>query len=370
MFLTKLKSITPELGLAVVVLLAGGLLASGGNSKPNTPKAPAAQAAAPKPAAQPAPKPAGPGRLLVWNETRFVFYTPDGKEGDSLPAHPDKRIIHRPAVSPDGKWVAFLGQEDPAVSDLGFTRHHVFVRAADGTGEGKKIPVNATTLFWSADGKRLVATEVFPAKEIKDLACVTWSIDPQTGEKTDLNLPKLTIVEAATPDGKAFVGQVLDLAQMKIHLAGLTADGQTVTKLAELRNEAPHARVSPDGTKVLYRDYDPDDKPGKDEHHLMRLYVFDLKAMKKERLAEVPNNALVIGYCWAPDGKKVAYTWKQAKPGVPLAGNTDNMNDPKINTETESFLVIADADGKNPKTVLSRKAQFAPTTMLGDIDWR
>src|SRR5262249_49812322 len=155
--------------------------------------------------------------------------------------------------------------------------------------------------------------EVLTAKEPKDLACVTWSIDPQTGEKTNLNLPKLVMVEVATADGKAFVGMTLDAVQLKIHLARISADGKTVTKLAEVQNEGPRSRVSPDGMKVLYQDYDPDEKPGKDDHRLMRLFVFDLKAMKRERLAEVPMNAQVMGYCWSPDGKKVAYTWRQAK---------------------------------------------------------
>jgi hypothetical protein len=46
------------------------------------------------------------------------------------------------------------------------------------------------------------------------------------------------------------------------------------------------------------------------------------------------------------------------------------MNDPKVNTETESHLIICDASGKNPKTVMSVKAPSAPTITLGGIDWR
>ena len=73
---------------------------------------------------------------------------------------------------------------------------------------------------------------------------------------------------------------------------------------------------------------------------------------------------------WSPDGKRLAYTWKQVKPGVPLAENTNNMNDPKINTQIESFMVIADADGSNPKTILSGKSSRSTTISIGKMDWR
>src|SRR5262249_7011567 len=156
------------------------------------------------------------------------------------------------------------------------------------------------------------------AKEPKDVGFATWSVDPESGEKTNLNLPKLALVSATAPDGRAFFGMTFDLDQKKLWLVRITTDDKKVTKLTELQTEGPNPRVSPDGGKVLFHDFAPDEKPAKDDHHLRRLYVLDLKTMKRERLAEVPLNALVISYCWSPDGKKVAYVWKQTKPGVPL----------------------------------------------------
>jgi hypothetical protein len=77
-----------------------------------------------------------------------------------------------------------------------------------------------------------------------------------------------------------------------------------------------------------------------------------------------------MSYCWSPDGKQMAYTWRQAHPGVPLAENTKNMDDPKLNTETESQLVIADMNGKNATTLMSAKSPRATTITIGPLDWR
>jgi hypothetical protein len=46
------------------------------------------------------------------------------------------------------------------------------------------------------------------------------------------------------------------------------------------------------------------------------------------------------------------------------------MDDPKLNTETESHLVIAGADGSNAKTLMSAKSNRATTITIGALDWR
>jgi hypothetical protein len=38
--------------------------------------------------------------------------------------------------------------------------------------------------------------------------------------------------------------------------------------------------------------------------------------------------------------------------------------------ETESFLMVVDADGKNPVTLLSEKANTADTITVAAVDWR
>jgi RNA polymerase sigma factor (sigma-70 family) len=315
-------------------------------------------------------KPAA-GKLLVYRDTKYVLMTPDGKEIGEFPNHQERRILGDPVLSPDGKRVAFALNENAPTDENGNRRREVLIRDLDGQDQGFKVPINALTFAWMPDGKGLIAVELLPGKEVKDRGLATWLVDMATKKQTRLELPRWLHAFAVTPDGKSFVGAFYDLDAHKIHLALASRDGKEITKLTELHeNEGPEPKPSPDGTRILFQDYDPTDKLEKDVPKIPRLFVYDLRSKKCERLAGVPLNALIESFCWSPDGKRLAYTWKQVKPGVPLAENTNNMNDPKLNTQTESFLVIADADGSNPKTILSGQSSRSTTITIGKMDWQ
>lgn len=315
-------------------------------------------------------KPAA-GKLLVFRDTKYVLMTPDGKEIGEFPIHLDRRILSDPVLSPDGKRVAFALNENPPTDEDGNRRREVLIRDLNSPDQGFKVPINALSLAWMPDGKELIAVELLPGKEVKDRGLATWLVDMATKQPTRLDLPRWMHAFAVTPDGKSFVGAFYDLDAHKIHLALASRDGKEITKLTELHeNEGPEPKPSPDGTLIFFRDYDPTDKAEKDVPKIPRLFVYDLRSKKSQRLPGVPLNAWVESFCWSPDGKRLAYTWKQVKPGVPLAENTNNMNDPKINTQIESFMVIADADGSNPKTILSGKSSRSTTISIGKMDWR
>ena len=70
-------------------------------------------------------------------------------------------------------------------------------------------------------------------------------------------------------------------------------------------------------------------------------------------------NAAVLGYCWSPDGKRIAYTWRQV-----------HEDEEDAERETESHLVVCDPDGKNQKTLATEKARTARLTTLAAVDWR
>jgi hypothetical protein len=70
---------------------------------------------------------------------------------------------------------------------------------------------------------------------------------------------------------------------------------------------------------------------------------------------------------WSPDGKRIAYTWAQLHDALL---SKDEIRGDDTAVETEAFLIVADADGKNPKTVASDKGRFALNPILDAVDWR
>jgi hypothetical protein len=368
MLLTKLKIATAVLlAVATAVVGSGGLLYSTQAAEPRKDQ----KAAADRKSDQEKPEvTTRGGRILVWRDTKYVLVTPEGKEVGEIPGHPDKLILNEPVLSPDGKRVVFTFNENPPADKDGNPQKALFVRDVDGKTPGFKIAINALNASWSPDGKQLLVAEFLPAKDPKDIAIPAWLVDIGTKEKTSIDLPNLTRVFQFTPDGKSFVAAVYDLEARKVHLALISRDGKKITKLTSTRTENPGPKLSPDGTKILFLDDDPAEKLEKDMPHLARLFIYDIGAKKRERLADTALNSLILGHCWSPNGKQVAYTWKVVHPGVPLALNTENMDDPKLKTETESHLVIADADGRNAKVVISAKANSGPAITIGNLDWR
>ena len=128
--------------------------------------------------------------------------------------------------------------------------------------------------------------------------------------------------------------------------------------------------LSPDGKRVLYqvmvaKEETPAEKKARQEaggrapDPTRVLTVFDVTTGKAAPVADVPLNADIQGYCWSPDAKRIAYTWREVHAGKP----EDNRD-----KETESHLVVCDSDGKNQKTIATEKGPYpAPLPSAGWI---
>ena len=340
MLLTKLKTASAVVVVAAVLAAGASLLefpVPAAEPPPTADKPPAARAT-PKPA----PKPARPRRLLVWKGERFVFVTPDGKEAYRLPGQVDKLMLNEPVVSPDGMRVAFTVIDEPKLDERGLRRTKVFVRDLSGKGPGKTFAVNALNLFWSPDSKGLYVVWGQRGKEPKDVTLRLSLIDLATEETKPIEMSPSNHPFAITPDGKSFVVNAYDhtVRPRTTHLALLPLGGTEVTRLTQIHTKEPEARVSPDGTKILFQDSEPGDRPGGIEVTAHRLFVYDLTAKTRTKPAEIPPNAAIMGFCWSPDSKKVAYTWRQSQPGEPRPHFADSKNELKLKAGTESYLVM------------------------------
>jgi RNA polymerase sigma factor (sigma-70 family) len=350
--------------IVAAVLLAAGLFATWATAAHYFPAArPAAapqagtkQAAAAPPQARTQP---GSGRLLFYRAGHLTLISPDGKD--------EKRVSHNRAefhpgeswLSPDGKQVAFLIQIEQGAVVGRDPRRKVYVRALDGPEPGTDLGVEAQWLSWSPDGAQLVAADPVHGDDPKALKFVNWLVDVKTREKTALKLSDRQMVTDWSRDGKHFLTTELDQSRKefvaRLHL--VSRDGARDLTLSDGKGPALMGRLSPDGRKVLYLGLDPERK-GREKDASFGLFVLDIQKRQAVRVKEQPLNGTIMGFCWSPDSKRIAYGWRRDQ-------ERGNANQP-----TESYLVVADADGGNQVTIASEKGDSPLHITIGAADWR
>jgi hypothetical protein len=323
--------------------------------------------------AQPAAKP-GPATLLLGREGGAVVLTPEGKEVAELTAPKDTKFSLHGSLSPDGTRAAFVVVKDDPSPDpsreVESWPFKVVVRklGADEPSAVVDLPAKMLTLSWTQDGKRLLVTKV------GDWACTTFEtvvLDPDTGQTEPLDLPAGVRILDCSRDGKTFlVFHQMD-GRKKRRLGLLAKGDKNVRELTELKTlfaDNVVGRLSPDGTKVLYTDADPEEKRYFKWGWSSKPYLLDVATRKRTPLAEFPeNNARALGVAWSPNGKQVAYTWSELHPEL---AKTDTLLAKDVLIATQSFLIVTDADGRNAKTVMSGKNDNFTVRVFGSIDWR
>jgi RNA polymerase sigma factor (sigma-70 family) len=381
MFLHKLKlAATAGLVLALAGVVAGSLSGLSAQDPPRSRTQPGVIPVQPATEKKPeaAAKPAGPGTLLLVRTTasngapdaRYEMLTPDGKTVSEFTAPEGTRGGGQACFSPDGTRVAFavtLPSSAVRAGEPPTWPFKVIVRmpGKPEAGKGWTIHADWLNLCWTADGKRVIVSKNSYGRGAN---VETVLLDPDTGKTEPLDLPTGAFVLDAARDGKTFL--VAQPSEKKVKLGLVEAGDLAVRELAEVSHWPAGSiagRLSPDGTRVLFTAADPARKNAHKWGMSHRPYLLDVTTKKVEPLADFPENGVARGVAWSPDGKRVAYTWDQLHEEV-LKRDTISVANTTI--DTEAFLVVADADGKNPRKIASGKSKYAMGMILGTVDWR
>jgi hypothetical protein len=255
------------------------------------------------------------------------------------------------AVSPDGRLAAYVSGAYFADSNDGATRRDrkVYLRPLNDPGAGSRcLEVEGNHVCWAPDSRRLVVAD-YEGGTIRHQL-----VDVKTNRAEPLRLP------GVKPAGKGkLVGHVVtDWSRDGRWLLTTcaTGEGDEHGTLYRVQPDGSAARrvggvgygvfgrFSPDGSAVLY--------VGKGEKGRPALYVAGVAGGKPRRVSQELNGHLdILGYCWSPDGKRIAYVWE------------NGPEKRKEGQETETFLMVVDASGENPAAILSERSTLGELTV-------
>jgi Tol biopolymer transport system component len=305
--------------------------------------------------ADPVPRNSAAETFLVKESGVVIFLGSDGREKGRRERH-----ITYEVLSPDGRWIAYIALGGVPL------RAQVFIQGRERKDDPAILPLiwdvpamSGGLLVWAADSKRVLIGENRPGRP-GTLEYAYRVYELEKGKLTELKLPDGHWVTGWSPDGKRLLTDART-GDGNLRIAWLNADGTGEPEFITPDEEMAYgARLSRDGRRVLFQ---AGPKGLKWERTKMRLYAMDL-ATKKRTAVDEPG--VTEGWCWSPDGSKVAYTWQRS------------LDKPAEVKERETLLITCTADGSNRKTITKRQYQV-PENSSGRssivfffevLDWR
>jgi RNA polymerase sigma factor (sigma-70 family) len=337
-------------GVLCVTFTAGG--------PPPTPQPTVVTASAAVRTAEPKPNPLPErNKLLFRHGPQLMLIDPDGKNEKALPGGEltDQQCDFW--FSPDGDRLAVInGPLDPETKK---STRRLYVRKTDDAKTVTDLGVMCKSLAWSPDGTQLACSDFEDGGLLPNLVVSSFLIDIATKKKTPLKLPNNHIIVDWSRDGTYFLTCSFKpnfLGVMtRLHLMNL--DGTEHKALSVEKQIGGIAKFSPDGKRVLY-----DTSSVLKESDPAKFAILDLATGKSTMVEGHPTKGPCLSVCWSPNGKQFAYLCYERDEGKRKLEEKDTK-------EYSLFVVVYDADGKNPKTVANAKAMGALLPISG-LDWR
>jgi uncharacterized protein (TIGR03067 family) len=227
---------------------------------------------------------------------------------------------------------------------------------------------------WSADGKELAVSTDEDAARPEDFRTKHEIITLATQKRTAVKLPVDHFMIDWSRDGRYFltVKFIINDDNPFVDMYVMNRDGTEHKRLTDGKTVIGYGRFSPDGRQVLCmrrkkQEETPAQKKAREElgakepRPVPELIVIDVATTKITPVADTPLNGELRDCCWSPDGKKLAYTWREVHEGDPTE---------LLTKETQWHVVTCDPDGKNQKTLLSETGKGAAEQTLEGVRWQ
>jgi hypothetical protein len=249
--------------------------------------------------------------------TDLFAMLPDGTDPLQLTDSPDISERH-PSVSPDGQHIVFVGRTE-ATKDQPRT-YSLWITHTDGSN-GVNIAQDPTLVYdrplWSPDGK-MIAYSTSPVDSSAGRVRESWVIYlyDVAAERTILVNTGLDFNRnpAWSKDGRSLYFSAFNPVTATLGLYRINLDNLDVTRVYDEKGNEVQPMVSPDGTQLLFLDYDSS-----------QLYIMNLDTNVVEPVRM--QSFLDLGYAvWSPDGSSLYF---EVNVNSAYSIWTVNLNEPE-----------------------------------------